>query len=55
MNSEKQRVTVTLDKYILDELDRTRDERTRSNFINDLLFYSLATDVDYKVNRILEK
>jgi metal-responsive CopG/Arc/MetJ family transcriptional regulator len=55
MNSEKQRVTVTLDKYILEEMDRIRNERTRSNYINDLLFYSLATEEDLGTRKFSEK
>jgi metal-responsive CopG/Arc/MetJ family transcriptional regulator len=49
------RIAITLDTEILEELDRTRDERTRSNYINDLLFYSLATEENMGIRNISEK
>jgi hypothetical protein len=36
-------------------MDRDSQARTRSNFINDLLFSSLATEEDMGLRKLLEK
>jgi hypothetical protein len=50
----KERVTIVLDKEVLEALDQKRN-LSRSKYINDFLYLSLATDANYKINKWLEK
>jgi hypothetical protein len=41
-------IRITIDEKVLAALDRDRLTTTRSNYINDLLFYATATDEQLK-------
>lgn len=54
MNSEKQRITIAIDTEVLQALDQERN-LSRSKYINNVLYLSLATEHDYKINKMSEK
>lgn len=44
----RERISITLSKDVLEEIDRNRLARTRSEFIESNMSLSLAKDVDFK-------
>jgi metal-responsive CopG/Arc/MetJ family transcriptional regulator len=50
----KTRIAVTLDAEVLKALDQERN-LSRSKYINNLLYLSLATEQDLGLRRLMEK